>query len=177
MGTGMRGRKLLGRDIDRVLTAFKHVKLGVNRLFESFGFVPKNVLRNDRIAGANDGIVRLRGDDQSESLQIGGDIDLAFAALARKDFPEIDWAAFRSNCPQYISEVLASKAAGRLQVVELCADGKPPGFPVDFGMTSDRWHKVSAPEINHRGTAAMTIVDCLGGAGEHVHAKHWHILA
>src|ERR1044071_757081 len=144
----MRRRKLLGRNIDRVLTALKNIKLGVNGLFESFGFLPKNVLRNDLVTRANHGIIGLRGDNQSESLQIRGDIDLAFATLAWKEFPEIDGPAFRGNRPQYISEVLAPKAAGGLQMCEFCADRKTSSFPVHFGTSPNSRHDVSAAEIN-----------------------------
>ena len=129
--------ELVGGNVDGVLVAFEHIELGVDRLFESLSFLTKNILGNDLGAGANDSIVRLGGDDESEGLQIGGDVELVFSVVAGKHFAEIDGAAFGSDGPQNISEVLASEAVGGLQVLEFDTDGEASGFAVDLGVSAD----------------------------------------
>src|SRR5205814_7340440 len=65
-----------------VATALQKFILGIHRLSRAFGVLANYVFEHDDIAGLTHRIIRFRGDDQSEGLKIGGDVQLTAAVIA-----------------------------------------------------------------------------------------------
>ena len=78
------------RDIDCVLSPFEHFESGVNGFFESFRFLADDVLYDHKIAGSSHREIGLRGDYQTDGLQIGGYIQAVLAIAVRNHLAQVD---------------------------------------------------------------------------------------
>src|SRR6185437_16922093 len=96
------GRKPVNGDVNRIFRAFERVVFRVNRLLEALSVLKNDIFGNNQIAGAGDREVRLSGDDQTESLEVGGYVNFGFAGIVRNNFPEVDGAAFGGDGPENV---------------------------------------------------------------------------
>src|SRR5579864_1396236 len=64
-----------------VATAFEKVVLCIHHLGSSLGVLANEIFEHDHVAGLAYRIIRLRGNDQSESLEVGSNVKLAAVAI------------------------------------------------------------------------------------------------
>ena len=132
-----------------------------------------------RVAVVNETMARLYwpGEDPvGKCLKVGGYVDLVFAVIGREHFAKIHSAAFGSDCPQHVGQILSAETAGRPQMLQFCADGEASDFAVNLCATADVGHQISATKIHRSRSAAMPVIDGLGCAGVDVHAKNRHLI-
>src|ERR1700722_224750 len=139
---------MLGGNVDGVLRAFEDIELGVDRLFESLGFLPECIFGDYFIARMGHRVVGLGSHDQAEGLQIGGDVEFVFTVAAGENLAEVDGTSFRRDCPQNISKELSAESACGCKVVKLCANLQSSRFPVNLGATSDGRHEFRTAKVD-----------------------------
>ena len=108
VGPGLRRGKLTGGHVNDVLTALEHVESGIDRFFKSFRFLAQDIFRDHDVARVYDREIGFGGHDQSEGLQVGGDVDFAFAVAVGNDLTQVGGSAFRCDRPQLIREILGA---------------------------------------------------------------------
>ena len=59
---------------------------------------------------------------------------------------------------------------------ELRADGKPPGFSVNFRMAADLRHQVRTVKIDRGRTAAVAVIHRLRGSSKHIDPEYRHLV-
>ena len=64
-----------------VAAAFEKVILCIHHLGSSLGVVANDVFEHYHVTGLAHRIIRFRGNDQSEGLEVGSDVELAAVAI------------------------------------------------------------------------------------------------
>ncbi len=105
-----------------VAAAFQKFILCVHRFGSSLGILADDVFEHHDVAGLSNRIVRFRGDDQSEGLKVGGDVQLAAMVVADQDFAQVHCAALGRNRPQNVSQILIAESRGLLQIAKFHFD-------------------------------------------------------
>jgi hypothetical protein len=115
--------------------AFHQLVLCVHRFRSSLGFLANYILENHDVAGLANRIVRLCSDNQSESLKIGGHVQLAAMIAAQQNFTQVYGPAFRRNRPQDVCQIFIAERRRFLQVAEFRFDRNGSALTVDLGDT------------------------------------------
>ncbi len=105
-----------------VAAALHQFILRIHRLAGSLGVFANHVLKHDHIAGLPHRIIRLRGNDQSESLKVGGHVQFAAMVVADQHFAQVHGPAFGRNRPQHVGQILVAESRRLLQVAEIRVD-------------------------------------------------------
>ena len=75
----------------KVTPTFHEFVLRIYILTGPLGVRTDHIFKNDDVAGLPNGIVRFRGDDKSEGLQVGSCSQLASVVFANQHFSKIHW--------------------------------------------------------------------------------------
>ena len=105
-----------------IAAAFHEFILRVHCFGGSLGVLANHVFKHHDIAGLPHRIIRFRGDDQSESLKVGGDVELAAMVVAHQYFAQVHGAAFGRNRPQDVGQIFIAERRGLLQIAEFHFD-------------------------------------------------------
>src|SRR6185369_1747194 len=144
----------------------------MHRLSRALGVLANYVFEHDDIAGLTNGIIRLCGDDQSEGLQVGGDVQLTAAVIAYQYFAKVYRPSLGRDCPQDIGQVLVAESRRLLQIPKLDFDFDVALLALHFGLAVRSRHQIRTCEIQLGGSAAMLVVDSLHATADYVYSEY-----
>ena len=148
----------------------------MHRLGGSLGVLANNVFEHHNVAGLSHRIIRFRGHDQSECLQISSDIDLAALVVAHQDLAEIDGPAFRRDCPENVGQILIAERSRPFQIGKFHFDFDVAFLALHFGLAARLGHEIGAGKIQLGGSAAMLVVHRLNASADYGDAEGRRVL-
>ena len=155
----LQGANVAGLHIQDILPSLQQLIFRVHFFDGSDGVFADEILHHHHVARLCDREVWLGGDDQSEGLQLGGGIQLGFAAVIEQHFADVGRAAFRSDGPHYIGQVLMAELRGRPQLLHLRVDFDDALLALHLGLATCFGHQRRSAKTDPGGSATVIVVD------------------